>query len=289
MRTRRFANAAAFLALALLACEAAEREAPLAGGDADQRDAAIALARELDRIQRAADSIDRILHPLRLLRPAEESALRRYSSAQQLARARALGIDPHTPPERLEELAAEGRLARIEASTPLWVVRELDHSSPYLTPDAAAALTEIGRRFHARLRAASLPAFRLELSSALRDAASQADLRRTNPNAAAGTSTHQYGVAFDLAYNAFAEPGEPIIETSAAEAPWLEEHLERLAGDAARVVGARRAAELQAILGQVLLEMQREGKIMVTLERLQPVFHVTVARRMLNASPRRSP
>jgi hypothetical protein len=35
-----------------------------------------------------------------------------------------------------------------------------------------------------------------------------------------------------------------------------------------------------AVLGKVLLELQQEGAVMVTLEELQPVFHLTVARRL---------
>jgi hypothetical protein len=63
------------------------------------------------------------------------------------------------------------------------------------------------------------------------------------------------------------------------EAAWLEPHLAWVAGMLAETVAARRSRELMAILGNVLLEMQGEEKIMVTLERLQPVYHVTVARR----------
>jgi hypothetical protein len=37
-----------------------------------------------------------------------------------------------------------------------------------------------------------------------------------------------------------------------------------------------------AVLGGVLLELQNEGSVMVTLERLQPVYHMTVARRRAN-------
>lgn len=38
--------------------------------------------------------------------------------------------------------------------------------------------------------------------------------------------------------------------------------------------------ELRAILGHVLREMQDEGLVMVTYEVLQPVYHMTVARRL---------
>ena len=41
---------------------------------------------------------------------------------------------------------------------------------------------------------------------------------------------------------------------------------------------ARKSRELMAILGEVLREMQDEGAVYVTLDRQQPVFHITVAR-----------
>jgi hypothetical protein len=40
-----------------------------------------------------------------------------------------------------------------------------------------------------------------------------------------------------------------------------------------------RGAEVQAALGRVLQEMQREGKLLVRMERSQTVYHITVARR----------
>jgi hypothetical protein len=60
----------------------------------------------------------------------------------------------------------------------------------------------------------------------------------------------------------------------------MEPYLRRHADVAAERVAGRRALELKAILGLVLLEMQREGKVMVTIEQLQPVYHMTVAREL---------
>jgi hypothetical protein len=239
-----------------------------------------ALARELARLEAAADSIDTILHPLPLLRPAQEAALRRATNPQQLQRARALGIDPGTPLAELERFASTGRLVRLPDSTRTWVIRELDYSVPYLTPDAAALLTELGDRFQQRLARIGLPPFRLEVTSILRDRDSHARLRQVNPNAAAGESTHQFGTTLDVAYNAYAAPAEPIVALTAAEAPWLEPYLERIAVWATETIAARRSAEIQAILGEVLIEMQNEGKVLVIMERLQPVYHMTVARRL---------
>lgn len=259
----------------LAACGPEERAAAQRGGDEVGR----AFARELARIQARADSIDAIFQPLPLLRPQQEAALRRFDNDAQLVAARRLGIPANTARQSVEQLAAGGRMVRLADSTDHWVVRKLDHSSPYLTRDGAAALREIAERFQRALTRRGLPEYRLEVTSALRSAEDQAALRTANVNAAAGESTHQFGTTFDVAYSAFAPPADPIVAPSAPEAAWLEPHLAWIAGALAETVAARRSRELMAILGSVLLEMQGEGKVMVTLERLQPVYHVTVARR----------
>ena len=240
---------------------------------------ALALAREAARIRARADSIDAIFQPLPLLRPADEAALQRYGNAQQLAVARRLGIAPGTTAAELDRLLQQRRLVRIADTTDLWVVRRLDYSTPYLTRDAEALLREVARRFQAALAQLGLPRYRLEVTSLLRSAADQERLRRANPNAAAAVSTHQYATTFDVAYSAFAAPAEPFVDPSLPELPWLEPHLVWVAGAVAETVAARRSRELMAILGRVLLALQNEGKVLVTLERLQPVYHMTVARR----------
>lgn len=237
------------------------------------------LERETGRIEARAAEIDSILQPLPLMRPAQEAGLRRFPNAAQLARARRLGVGRSLPPERLEALVGAGRLIRLE-STEHWVVREMEASSPLVVPSVRALLSEIGARFHARLSELGLPGFRFEVSSALRSEEDQAALRRVNPNAAPGESTHEYGTTVDVLYSAFSAPAVPIAEIDARGAAWLEPFLGRYADVSAERVAGRRALELRAILAEVLLEMQNEGKVMVTFERLQPVFHMTVAREL---------
>lgn len=264
------------------------------GGDADRGDAGggdasgerpasraqveAALHTGMRRIAARTDSVDGILRPLPLLTAAQESALRRYPNAQQLQRARALGV-PRPSSSELESLEREGRLVRLQASTPYWIVGELDYSAAYVTPDARALLTEIGERFQERLDDRGLSPFRFEISSALRTADEQAELREINPNAAGGVSTHEYGTTVDLLYSRFAAPEDVDDWVDAGGVRWLEDELRRFAVIAAERVAARRSHELKAILGELLAEMQSEGKVMVTLERRQPVFHMTVARR----------
>lgn len=301
----------AILAVLTAACApGAEQSAPKAPSPAEIEAAAHAvveatLAAELERIAAFADSVDQLFRPVRFLTPAQENGLRRYLNARHLARARALGIRPGADAARIESLLAEGRLVELEQSTEHWIVRPLDRSAPYVVPATRAMLVELGERFQARLAAMGAPPYRFEISSVLRTSADQAALRRRNPNAARGVSTHEYATTVDVAYNGFAAPlrasGDgydrvsdaldrsntpPVVgpdgSTSAdrlAGAPWLATYLERVEDRELERVAGRRAGELKAILGGVLREMQAEGKVLVTLERQQPVFHLTVARR----------
>jgi hypothetical protein len=231
------------------------------------------------RIAERADSVDRLFRPVPLLTPAQEASLRRSTNAQHLERGTSLGVRPANAAERNAAVAA-GRLVLLPDTSRYWVVRELTHSEPLLTPDAQALLEEIGRRFHARLERLGAPPFRLEVTSVLRTAESQAELRRTNPNAAAGQSTHEYGTTLDVAYASFAAPADVDVEGAVDALPWLRPWLRSVAAARLETVAARNSRELQAILGLVMIEVQNEGLALVTLERQQPVYHFTVARRM---------
>ena len=262
---------------------AARGDAAPAAIDADPAPAdetAVALRSTLDRADSLAADIEDTLRPVPLLRPAEEAALRRFSNAANLERARRLGTRVGGESE-LESLVAEGRLVPLGDSTRYWIVRDLRQSAGFVTPDTRALLEEIGRRFHERLAGMGLPPFRIEISSALRTTGEQAALRQRNANAAAGASAHEYGTTVDIAYSAYAPPADLPDDVLPEDAPegtsWL---LERVARGALESVAARKSRELKAILGHTLRELQSEGAVLVTLERLQPVYHITVARRM---------
>ena len=249
------------------------------GADELRSDVEEALDGAIARLAQLSDSIDDILQPVPLLTPGQEAALRRFGNDAQLARARALGARPADSME-LAALRAAGRLIELEDSTSLWAVRELDHSAPLVTPDAHALLTRIAERFQQRLTEMGLPRYRVEVTSVLRTSDAQAALRQTNPNAAAGTSTHEFGTTLDIAYSSFAAPRDPQPGIDTSGAPWLASRLEWFAAASLEAAAARKSRELQAILGGVLLDLQQAGDVMVTLERQQPVYHLTVARRL---------
>ena len=249
-----------------------------AGGAATDDLGSIAevLQREFTRIDSTARVVDSIFKPLPLLTPTEEERLRSFGNAAQLERARRLGIPRGADAQTIAALERDGRLVRLVDSE-YWIVGELDHSQPLVVPAMRDLLTDIGERFQARLDGLEAPRFRFEVSSVLRSAADQEELRVVNPNAALGESTHEYGTTVDVLYSAFAAPFAPIAAIDSAGATPAPPLLERYARVAAERLAARRAMELKAILGGVVLEVQREGRVMVTLERQQPVFHMTVA------------
>lgn len=236
------------------------------------------LAEARARMTAAADSMDAVLRPVAFLRGSEEAALRRFMSREHLARARRLGITPPDDSTALGALTRDGRLVRLADSTEHYNLRELDHSFPLVTPATAALLEQIGERFQARLAEMGLPPLRIEVSSVLRTAALQADLRRSNSNAARGTSAHEFGTTVDVAYNSFAAPPAPVADLPADAPAWLRPHLRWMDRLAVERIAAQRSGELKAILGRVLIEMQSEGLVLITLEERQPVYHLTVAR-----------
>jgi hypothetical protein len=227
------------------------------------------------RLQPQLDSLDQRLRRVRNLTIAERIALRRDVNERHIERARLLGL---RVTGSVEPLIASGQLVRLPDTTAFWIVRELDYSIPYVTPDAEAMLIEIGRRFHARLDSVGVPRFRLDITSALRTPEQHAELRRRNSNASRIESSHEFGTTVDIAYRRYTPPASDLFADIADTPRWMSDSL--------LIETAReRGAELQAALGRVLQEMQREGKLLVRMERRQTVYHITVAQRY----PRRQP
>lgn len=258
-------------------------------GPGADREAAIAAAEQeaVSRVEVRIDSIDSLLAEQPGLIAETRRALRKYLNKQQVATAREFGVDPVSDSAAVRRLAEQGALVRLEDSTEYWVVRKLDHSVPYVTPDTREMLTELGRGFHEALDSLGLPPFRFEISSVLRTAAMQADLRSGNPNASRTTSSHEFGTTVDVAYNNFSEPAdlEPFIvpppdtlSLDASERERLVQRTERHAAARLSELGEERAAELKGILGAVLRDMQEDNKVQPLIERAQPVYHMTVAR-----------
>lgn len=228
------------------------------------------------RAEGFARSADRILSPLPVMTRTEEEALRRFLGESHVRRARALGTRA-ADEAGVDSLVAAGRLVRLEDSTSSWIVRPGD-SPAYVVPSMRALLTVLGTRFQERLAEIGVPPYRIEVTSALRTAERQEELRLSNRNAAAGVSSHEFGTTVDLSYAAFAPPADPPAEIFSGSPPEFASHLRRFTDLAFESVSARKSRELGAIFSKVLVEAQAEGLALVIYERQQTVYHVTVAR-----------
>jgi hypothetical protein len=228
------------------------------------------------RLQAQADSIDKKLRRVPNLTRKEKSSLQKDVNAVQIARAQQLGVKPGSP---IETLTESGRLVELADTTQYWVIRKLTYSEPYVTPSAEAMLIEIGKRFHERLDSLGIPRYRLDITSILRTPEKQSALRKANRNASRVVSAHEYGTTVDIAYRRYAPPVQDSIGGIPLDAA------ARMVADSVMIeVGRQRAAEMQAVLGRVMTEMQREGLLMVRMERSQTVYHITVAKRIPRAS-----
>lgn len=248
------------------------------------RQASALLEEELATVESRLDSLPGLILSVR-------RTLRRYLNDAHVARARSLGVRPVRDTAAIVRLVGAGDLVRLPDTTRYWVVRELDQSLPYVTPDKLAALEELGDRFHARLTKAGLPPFRFEITSALRTGDLQQLLRARNRNASRSRSSHEFGTTVDIAYNEFSPP------SLADWAPWrsavtgdgdaeerLRQRLDATAVARLDSLGNAYSDHLKGELGAVLKVMQTEGRLWPLYERSQPVFHTTLASR--GASPR---
>ena len=139
------------------------------------------------------------------------------------------------------------QLTEIE-SCEAYSLEKLTHSVPYLTPDAAELLKEIGEEFQKRTVEAGLGKRRVVVTSVLRTKDDVLRLSAVNVNASEN-SAHCYGTTFDLSYYRFQTCG------------WVSWDIYN-----------DRYVE---ILADVLTEKRKEGRCYVRFEKQQHCFHIT--------------
>ena len=172
---------------------------------------------------------------------------RDLQSKQEQA-ARALGLA--TPPLNRQEAAKMRSQLQLIKTNDHYIVDSLTHSIPYLVPAAAAELESIGREFADILQRNGLPHYRFYVTSVLRTKDDIKHLQKSGNINATTNSCHNYGTTFDLAYFRF--------------------------NKATRTREYMHQDNLKLVLGQVLLNHQRAGKIYVKYEHKQACFHITV-------------
>ena len=172
----------------------------------------------------------------------------RDTQAKQEQAAKAIGLA--TPPQNRAEAAKMRSQLSIVKSNENYIVDSLTHSIPYLVPAAAAELERIGKEFADILQRNGLPHYQFYVTSVLRTKEDIKRLQQSGNINATTNSCHNYGTTFDLAYFRF----NKVTRT--------REYMHQ--------------DNLKLVLGQVLLNEQRAGRIYVKYEYKQACFHITV-------------
>lgn len=172
----------------------------------------------------------------------------RDTQAKQEQAAKAIGLA--TPPQNRQEAARMHSQLKFIKSNENYIVDSLTHSIPYLVPAAAAELERIGEGFADILQRNGLPHYQFYVTSVLRTKDDIQQLQRSGNINATTNSCHNYGTTFDLAYFRF----NKVTRT--------REYMHQ--------------DNLKLVLGQVLLNEQRAGRIYVKYEWKQACFHITV-------------
>ena len=172
----------------------------------------------------------------------------RDTQAKQEQAAKAIGLK--TPPQNREQATKMRSQLSLIKTNENYVVDSLTHSIPYLIPKAAMELESIGKEFTDILQRNNLPHYRFYVTSVLRTKDDVKQLQKSGNINATTHSCHCYGTTFDLAYYRF--------DKVACTREYMHQD------------------NLKLVLGQVLLNHQRAGKIYVKYEHKQACFHITV-------------
>lgn len=165
----------------------------------------------------------------------------------QLAEAKCIGINPLT--DRKEAEHATRKMVEISTND-FYEVEELTHSIPFLIPEAANLLEDIGRNFQDTLRNRNASLYKIKVTSVTRTRDDVKRLRKRNTNSSAN-STHQYGTTFDISWVRYSKIDE---------------------NDTLNIDKDR----LKMVLAMVLRDLKREERCYVKHERRQGCFHITV-------------
>lgn len=166
------------------------------------------------------------------------------SNYLQMRASKALGIRPISTPA--DAWHTTKPLVKI-TSNPDFYMDNLTHSMPYLVPEAADLLHDIGKAFNDSLKARGGGAYRIKVTSVLRTPTTVKKLRRRNGNAVEA-STHLYGTTFDISHAQFICDNDSVPRTQ---------------------------EDLKNLLAEVLLDFKKEGRCYVKYERKQACFHIT--------------
>ena len=160
--------------------------------------------------------------------------------------AKKIGIEPVASREEAEH--ASKSMVEIETNE-YYEVEKLTHSIPFLVPEAATLLEDIGRNFQDSLRNLNASIYKVKVTSVTRTADDVRKLGKRNTNASRN-SAHMYGTTFDISWARY---------TKVDEDDTLNIDKDRL----------------KMVLAMVLRDLRREERCYVKHERKQGCFHIT--------------
>ena len=163
-----------------------------------------------------------------------------------LAEAQKIGIEPVPSREAAEH--ASRQMEEIETNK-YYEVEELTHSIPYLVPEAAKLLEDIGRNFQDSLRNLNASIYKVKVTSVTRTVDDVKNLKKRNTNSSEN-SAHQYGTTFDVSWARF---------TKVDEEDTLNIDRDRL----------------KMVIVMVLRDLKKADRCYVKHERKQGCFHIT--------------
>lgn len=169
------------------------------------------------------------------------------SNRQQYAYAEKLGIAPITDVKSVYNTRRP--LVKIE-SNEFYLVDSLTHSLPYLVPEAAQLLEDIGRNFIDTLHSRGGDGHKIKVTSLLRTPTTVKRLRRVNINAS-DSSTHQFATTFDISWSKF----------------YCQDTTKAISSDI-----------LKGLLAEVLSDLRKQERCLIKYERKTACFHITVTK-----------
>lgn len=164
-----------------------------------------------------------------------------------LATAQKIGIKPVA--SREEAVHASKKMEEIKTNE-YYEVEKLTHSIPFLIPEAATLLKDIGKSFQDSLINLNASLYKVKVTSVTRTVVDVKKLKKRNSNASVNSS-HQYGTTFDISWARYIK----IDESDTLE----------ISND-----------QLKMVLATVLRNMKNEKRCYIKHERKQGCFHITV-------------
>ena len=160
--------------------------------------------------------------------------------------AQQIGIDPVSSREEAKKISRN--LVEIE-SCDEYELDKLTHSIPFLVPEAAQLLEDIGENFNKQLKELNAPEYKIIVTSVTRTEKDVKKLKRRNGNAS-NNSAHLYATTVDISWVRF----KKIDESDTLNIP---------------------QDKLKMVLAGVLKDLRKQDRCYIKHERRQGCFHIT--------------